>query len=150
VYQLLVYLHVLGAVIWVGGAVAIQVLAIRFSRSADPAELARFAPHMEFLGSRLFGPAAVVILVTGLIMTVQAWSFDQLWIAVALVLWILSAVSGAVYLGPRARRAAALVEAEGPSSVEGRVIFNRLALVSRLELVSFFVIIALMVVKPGS
>lgn len=149
-YQLILYLHILGGIVWVGGAVAIQVLSIRFSRSDDPAELPRFATHMEFLGRVLFGPAAIVILVTGLIMTFQAWSIGQFWIAVALGLWILSAVSGAVYLGPRAKRAAALVETEGPSSAEAHTLLRRLALVSRLELISFAVIVALMVFKPGA
>ena len=149
-YQLILYLHILGGIVWVGGAVTIQVLAVRFSRADDPGELPRFAGHMEFLGRVLFGPAAIVILVTGLIMTFQQWSIGQLWIAVALGLWILSAVSGALYLGPRAKRVAALVEAEGPSSVEARTLFQRLALVSRLELISFAVIVGLMVFKPGA
>jgi hypothetical protein len=44
----------------------------------------------------------------------------------------------------------ALFDAEGPSSVAARQLIGRLFLVTRLELVSFAVIIALMVFKPGS
>ena len=43
-----------------------------------------------------------------------------------------------------------LFDAEGPESVAGRQLLGRMFLVSRLELVSFVVIIALMVFKPGS
>jgi hypothetical protein len=63
---------------------------------------------------------------------------------------VLSAVAGAVYLGPRAKRVGELFDAEGPSSEAGRSLMNRLFLVSRLELLSFAIIVALMVFKPGS
>ena len=42
------------------------------------------------------------------------------------------------------------LEAEGPTSTAARALLDRVFLVSRLELVSFAVIIALMVFKPGS
>jgi hypothetical protein len=83
-------------------------------------------------------------------MTVQAWSFGQLWIAGSIGLWVLSAVAGGAYLAPRSKQAAALFEAEGPASATGWRITQRMFLVSRLELVSFALIIGLMVFKPGA
>jgi uncharacterized membrane protein len=149
-YQLLLYVHVVCAVIWVGGAVYAQILAVRVSRSRDAAELPRLARHIEFIGSRIFVPAALLLFLAGIAMTLQAWSFGRAWIALAVVLWILSALAGAVYLGPRAKRVAELFDTEGPASSAGRDLLDRMFLVSRLELVSFAVIIALMVFKPGS
>jgi uncharacterized membrane protein len=149
-YQVLVFLHVLSAVIWVGGAITGQLLAMQISRSDDPADLPKYARQIAVLGNRLFLPAAIVIIVTGVVMTIQAWSFEQLWIAVAIVLWILSAALGAIYVGPRIKRATASFDAEGPTSEEGRRQLNSVLLVARLELLSFLVIIGLMVFKPGS
>ena len=68
---------------------------------------------------------------------------------VSVALWVLSAVVGAVYLGPRVKRASELFETEGPISQEGRELIDRLFVVSRLELVGFAVIIALMTFKRG-
>jgi len=102
------------------------------------------------LGSRVFVPAALLIVITGAVMTVQMWNFGQLWIAVSIALWMLSAILGAAFLAPGSKRAAALFDSEGPASVAGRRVIARLFLVSRLELVSFAVIIALMVFKPGA
>jgi uncharacterized membrane protein len=150
VYQLLLFIHVICAVIWVGGAFYAQLLAFRVTRSPDPAELPRLARHIEYIGTRVFLPAAVLLFVAGTAMTLQAWSFGQTWIAVSVALWVLSAVVGAVYLGPRVKRAAELFEAEGPTSQAGRGLLDRLFLVSRLELVGFAVIIALMTFKPGA
>jgi uncharacterized membrane protein len=146
----LLYIHIVCSVIWVGGAFYIQVLAIVVSRSDDPMELPRLARNLELIGARVFAPAAFLLFVAGVVMTIQNWSFGQTWIAVSVGLWVLSAVSGAVYLAPRAKRVAELFEAEGHSSAVARQLLGRMFLVSRLELVSFAVIIGLMVFKPGS
>ena len=149
-YQVLLYIHIVSAMIWVGGAFAIQALAVLVSRSDDPMELPRLGRNLEIVGTRIFRPAAVVLFVAGAIMTIQNWSFGNTWIAVSVGLWIVSALSGALYLGPRAKRVAALFEAEGAVSTEARRTIGQMFVVLRLELVSFAVIIALMVFKPGS
>jgi uncharacterized membrane protein len=148
VYQLLLYVHIVSAIVWVGGSFYVQLLAIRVSRSDDPAEIPRLARHVEALGNRAFVPAAALLFLSGLAMTSQAWGFGQTWIVVSIALWVLSAVAGAVYLAPRAKRAARLFETEGPASVAGLALIRRMFLVSRLELLSFAVVVALMVFKP--
>lgn len=149
-YQLLLYIHIVCAVIWVGGSFYVQLLALRVTRSEDPAEVPRLARNVEAIGTRVFVPAATLLFIAGAVMTAQRWSFGQTWIAVAIALWVLSAISGAVYIAPRAKRAAALFETEGPTSAAGRELTQRIFIVSRLELVSFAIILALMVWKPGT
>ena len=61
-----------------------------------------------------------------------------------------SALLGSLYIGPRTKRIAELFEAEGPTSPAARQLLDKVFLVSRLELVSFAVIVALMVFKPGA
>ena len=147
-YEWLLYVHILAAVIWVGGAVFVQVLAVRVTRSGQPEELPVFARHVEALGNWLFMPAAVLLLISGAAMTYQVWNFGQGWIVAAIGLWVLSAVIGAIYLAPRAKRAAKLFESEGPTSPEAVRLVGRMFLVSRLELLSFAIAIGLMVFKP--
>jgi len=147
-YELVKYVHILCAVVWVGGAFYAQLLAVRMSRSSDPAELPSLGRHIEFLGTRVFLPASILLFIAGAILTAQRWEFQQAWISIAIVLWLISALVGSIYLGPRSKRVAQLFEAEGPTSTAGRALLNRLFVVSRLELVSFLVIIALMVAKP--
>ena len=149
-YQLLVFVHIVCAIIWVGGAFFAQLLAIRVQRASDPTELPSFARNVEFLGMRVFLPASILLFIAGAAMVAQAWSFGQLWVAVAMGLWLLSVLLGALYIGPRTKKIAALFEAEGPTSTSARALLDKVFLVSRLELVSFAVIVALMVFKPGS
>jgi uncharacterized membrane protein len=149
VYELVKYVHILCAVVWVGGAFYAQLLAIQVARSSDPADLPKLGRHIELIGTRVFLPASILLFVAGVIMTTQRWAFQQTWISIAIVLWLFSALVGSLYLGPRSKRVAQLFEAEGPLSAAGRSLLGRLFLVSRLELVSFLVIIALMVAKPS-
>ena len=148
-YELVKYVHILCAVVWVGGAFYAQLLAIQVARSSDPADLPKLGRHIEFLGTRVFLPASILLFIAGVIMTTQRWAFQQTWISIAIVLWLVSALVGSLYLGPKSKRVAQLFEAEGPLSAAGRALLGRLFLVSRLELVSFLVIIALMVAKPS-
>jgi uncharacterized membrane protein len=149
VYELVKYVHIVCAVVWVGGAFYAQLLAVQVSHSSDPADLPKLGRHIEFLGTRVFLPASILLFVAGVIMVTQRWAFQQTWITIAIVLWLVSALVGSLYLGPNSKRVAVLFETEGPVSVAGRSLMGRLFLVSRLELVSFLVIIALMVAKPS-
>jgi uncharacterized membrane protein len=150
VYELLLYVHIICAVIWVGGAFFSQLLALRVQRSTDPEDLPKFGRNVEFLGLRVFLPASILLFIAGAAMVAQQWSFGQTWVAVSMGLWLVSILAGALYIGPRTKKIAELFETEGPTSVGARALLDRVFLVSRLELVSFAIIIALMVFKPGT
>ena len=50
-YDLIKYVHVICAIIWVGGAFFAQLLAIRASRSDDPADLPKLGRASPTSGS---------------------------------------------------------------------------------------------------
>ena len=105
---------------------------------------------LPVLSMRVFLPASILLFLAGAAMVAQQWGFGQTWVAVSMGLWLVSVIAGAVYIGPRTKKVAQLFEAEGPTSTAARAMLGRVFLVSRLELVSFAVIIALMVFKPGA
>ena len=49
-YNAIKFVHVISAIIWVGGAFFAQLLAIRAQRSTDPAELPRLGAALGELG----------------------------------------------------------------------------------------------------
>jgi membrane protein DedA with SNARE-associated domain len=106
--------------------------------------------YAERVGTFVFLPASIILFLAGAAMVLQAWNFGQLWVAASVALWIGSALAGALYLGPTAKKVGKLFETEGPDSTKGRTLLSRVFLVSRLELLSFAVVIALMVFKPGA
>ena len=147
-YELVKYVHILCAIVWVGGAFYAQVLALQVAKSSDPADLPKLGRHIEFIGTRVFLPASILLFIAGIILTTQRWAFQQTWISIAIMLWLFSALVGSLYLGPRSKKVAELFDAEGPTSTAGRALLGRLFLVSRVELGAFLVTIALMVAKP--
>ena len=73
----------------------------------------------------MFLPASILLFMAGAAMVAQQWSFGQTWVAVAIGLWILSVIAGAIYVGPRTKKIAELFEAEGPTSTAARALLSR-------------------------
>lgn len=149
IYRLIVYIHVLAAIAWVGGAFAINLLGTRVARSSDPDELPKLGRQIEWFGLRYFLPISIITFIAGFILVTQRWSFSELWISLAMLLWLVSALLGALYIGPRSKKVAEMFETLGHTSSEARSASARLFMVARLDLLIFLVIVGLMVWKPG-
>jgi len=78
----LLFLHILGAIIWIGAGAAVSLIGMRMRRSPDRSALADFARTLRYVGLRAFMPAFVVVLATGLLMVLAGsrWKISQPWI----------------------------------------------------------------------
>ena len=149
-YQWLLTVHILAAVVWVGGAFALQVLAIRVVRDPDPTRLAAFARDTEVVGMRVFLPASLVLLLFGFWLVHEGnWSLAEGWLTFGLIVIGISIATGAGFLGPESGRIARVIEAEGPASPDARRRISRIFLVSRIELVLLVLTVVAMTAKPG-
>lgn len=151
-YNAFKFVHVLSAVVWVGGACTVQVYALLALRTDDPVRVASFARDTEFVGTRIFLPSSLIVLVSGIFTLHDSdglWSFSQGWVQFGLVVIALSIVVGAGYLGPESGRIAKATEAGGVESPEAQRRIRRIFLVSRVELVFLLAVVFDMVVKPG-
>jgi len=141
-------IHVVCAVIWVGGAATIQVLSTRALRG-DGRRQVEFAQDAEFVGMRVFMPTTIVLLLSGIGATVNGdWDWGYNWITFGLLVFAASFVVGAGFLGPESGRIAKLIEAEGPDSPRVGARIRRILTISRVELVFLLAVIWNMVVKP--
>jgi uncharacterized membrane protein len=146
-YEFLLFVHVAGAIVWVGGGFYVQTYGMIELRSGDPASIARFAGNAGFLGERLFTPTSIVVLLAGIGLMIDGnWPWGRLWVDFALVAWVGSAVLGAGYLGPTAKRIAVV----GPQTPEGQRLIRRVFALLRIDLMLLFAIVLAMVVKPTS
>ncbi len=146
-YEILKSLHVLGAVVWVGGAVALNVLGARVLRGHDETRHGLFARDVEWLGNRLFVPASVVLIVTGVWAALDAdIGFDTPWIAIGLAVWLASFVAGAAFVGPTLGKMAK--DYLGGDVRRGRARLDKVLLVARVELLLLLLVVVVMVVKP--
>jgi uncharacterized membrane protein len=142
-------IHVITAVIWVGGAAMIQAYAFRILRTEDGKRQADFAKDTEVVGMRVFVPASLILVLAAIAMMVNLdWSWSQNWIILGLIAFVLSFVLGAGFLGPEGGRIAALIEQRGPDSPAVQARIRRILTISRCELIVLLTVIVNMVVKP--
>ena len=146
----LLFVHVLSAMVWLGGGLTLMLAGFRARSSARPEAVAEFAGTVPFVGLRVLMPSVVVLLVTGIwqVLASSAWSFSQLWVRLALGLFILAFLVGAVYLS-RVGIGLARATADNRLASEGTALLN-------CWLVGYLVVLALLVVavwdmifKPG-
>lgn len=150
IYELGLTLHILAAIVWVGGASTVQVLALRVFGRDDPAEIARFSSDTEVLGMRVIMPASLLVILTGGWMVFHGpWALADPWVGTALGLFVLSFLTGMGFLGPESGRISKLTSEHGAEHPEVQRRIKRIMLVSRIELVWLVAIVVLMVLKPG-
>jgi uncharacterized membrane protein len=108
-YDWLLFLHVLAAMVWVGGGVILAVTAARVLRDPDPAAVGRFTTSLRVLGPLVLAPATVAVfgLGIGLVVDTDAWDFGQLWVQLGLGLFAAAFLIGAVWQSRTALAAAA-------------------------------------------
>jgi uncharacterized membrane protein len=150
-FELYLAVHLVCVVVWLGGSLMMQLFALR--AAASPDEGTQFFVFREtgWLGQRLFIPAALLVLVTGLLMVGEFnYSLGDFWVSFGFAVLVLSFLLGSLYLGPQAERAGKLMEAEGPDAPEVKRLYSRVLLLSRIELTLLFLVVIDMAVKPGA
>lgn len=149
-YQVYLAVHILAAVLWVGGAFTIQVLAIRASRPGARLQLGSLAAEIEWVGTRLFIPSSLLLVIFGfMLMSEGNWDYEG-WVVFAIAVWLASFVVGAAFLGPQSGKLSEDIARHGPDSAQAVERLSRIFLVSRIELVFLLLVVLDMALKPGS
>jgi putative copper export protein len=149
--QLLLTLHILAAATWIGAALAVQVIAGQMRSSTPDAVVDRFAIDAETIGKTLFAPAAIVLLVSGVILAVrQNVGWTEPWLLIGIGAVVAAGAVGGAFLIPEARRLAELARTPGHDSAEIRDRARRRFLVARIDLVVLIFGVGDMVFRPGA
>jgi uncharacterized membrane protein len=148
-YELLLFVHIAGAIVWIGGGLVTQFFALRILRTNDARRLAAFAADVEWIGTRVFLPTSLVVVVAGILLMFDGdWAWSRAWIVLALILYAITFAAGAGFFGPEAGRISKLIESQGPESPEAQARIRRILVLTRLDLILLFAIVYLMSVKP--
>ncbi|MBA2333217.1 MAG: DUF2269 family protein [Actinobacteria bacterium] len=150
-YEILLFLHITAAVIWLGSGFFVQMLVGRAERTNDRLLLKQFSAYPAWMAQRIFIPASLAVLVLGILLTIEGpWSFDQLWIVLGLVGYAISFLTGILFIEPQGKRIYAAIEAHGPESPQAALQLARINVVSRLELVVLYLVVYVMALKPSA
>ncbi len=144
-------LHVLAATVWVGGGVTLSVLALRARSASDARSIADFARVLPYVGIRVLMPSVVIVLVTGVWMVLggSEFSFSQAWVRLALGLFAVAFLVGAVYMS----RVGILLDRGAQAAPAGerlRPLLDRWIAGYAVVLAVLLVALWDMVFKPGS
>jgi hypothetical protein len=115
-YRVLLFVHVLAAAAWAGGALYAFLLGMTVRSSGDVMRMANYGREVGEFGGRYFAPAAIVTVLAGIWLVVDAdIGFDHFWILSAFAVWIYSIVSNVTWLAKLVERASAGAAERGPT-----------------------------------
>jgi len=146
----LLLIHILGAVIWIGGGVILSVIGARARQSEDPRTIGEFAQLLSYVGLRVLMPAVVAVIVSGVwLVLVSPWSFTQLWVILALVAFVLAFLIGALYLSRVAIELERVTTRTDASLQAARDVLGRWIIGYQIILLILLFALWDMVFKPG-
>jgi uncharacterized membrane protein len=142
-------IHVVAAIVWVGGGSVITLLAWRASRAKDTLQLLQIGKQAEWLGTRVFMPASLTVLAMGIVLMAKGdFGYGEFWTLFGVVGWAVSFVVGAAFLGPQGGKLGRLMETRGPDDPEVAARLDVIINVARADAVLVLLIAADMVAKP--
>jgi uncharacterized membrane protein len=150
--ELLLLVHVVAVIVWLGGAFMLGLLFERAERSSDEAIVLGLSKMGAFLGKAVFNPAGIVTLVAGiwLVIEVDSFEFSDPWISIGFLGVATGAILGMAFYPKAFRRVQEGIEGDGLLSNETLSALRTLRLVSLLEWVFLIVVVWAMVFKPGA
>lgn len=149
VYELLLLLHIISAIIWVGAATTYFALELRTDLSGDLEREASQNDDAKWLSPRLFIPTSIGTLIFGILAAIEGdWDFGSLWIIIGLTGFGVSFATGIGYFEPEIKKLAAAIERGGAADPEVRRRTATIKMVGRIELAVLYVVVGSMVAKP--
>ena len=148
-YSLVKFLHVLAAVLWVGGGFALMMLSVRADMAGDVQRTLSAMGAVGELGNRLFMPASVLTLLFGIIMCWFWVGFSELWIIIGLAGYTTTFLIGTMIFKPTADRMGEIIARDGmtPAVLD---VGRRILRVARFDYTVMLIVVADMVLKPTS
>lgn len=145
------FIHVLGAIGWLGGGLMLTLLGLRARSSPSPEAAGEFARTLPYVGPRLLLPSSLAVPVTGVWMVLDssAWKFSQLWVVLAIGLFLVALAVGALYVGRVGIQLARATDAGAASTAEMALMLRRWLLGYGVVLAVLLVAVWDMVFKPG-
>jgi uncharacterized membrane protein len=147
-YEFWLFVHVLMAIVWVGGNIHLQIIGARLMAAQDALQVGNFSKQAEWIGTRVLTPAAILIVIAGVIMVLDRWDFEQLWIIIGIAGFLYSFINGAALLGPLSGKTGKLIDEKGVEDPQVQTNIRRIFLYGRIELVILIVVVWAMTMKP--
>lgn len=142
--KILLAVHVLGAVLWVGGGSTLHVLGLR-AKKKGRAAMESFVEDASAIGPKFYAPLSVIMLIAGIFLVKKA-GFEQsdVFVQIGYTGWIISFIIGVAVYPRIEKKLSAATDDAGYLAA-----FNTYARVNQIELLVLLLVVINMAVKPG-
>lgn len=147
-YQFWLFLHIAAAAAWIGAGIR-QLVEAPVVRTGEPVARALWYRSQVAMGTRLFAPAAVIVLVSGILLVLdnEAVGFGTPFVSIGFAAVIFGAAVGPAVFGKRGEAAAARLEAGDVAGADE--IAKKTRPIALLDMAILLVALAAMVWKWG-
>jgi uncharacterized membrane protein len=143
--------HVFSAVVWVGGGTTLVILVLLTERENDPLALASLGQKIDFIATRVYVPASLLVLLFGILMMLKGdLDWGQFWIVAGLVGFAATFLTGIGFLTPQVKKLNAIAAEKGPAHAETQAQLKKVLTVARFDVALLLLIVADMTAKPFS
>ena len=148
-YDFLLTVHVLAAILWVGGSWMLLVLG--YALRGDAVERRNdFTRFTEKIGPRFFAPLSVIVILAGSFLVDEVgYGYADTWITLGYVGWFLSFLIGVGFYPREGKRREELIEREGVEAPGVAASLSRILTVATVDTVIVTLVVIDMTTKPG-
>jgi len=148
-YQIYLAVHVVAAVIWVGGDVTLTTLGIVFERRQEGEVLAALGRMGTWIGTRVYTPILFIVIAFGIAtMHETHYGYNHFWVIFGLIGWAVATCLGIGFVGPELGRIDQAARTHGPQSPEVMARVKRLFMIFRFDTALLILIVLDMAAKP--
>jgi uncharacterized membrane protein len=148
VYTLFKFLHIVGAIVWIGGVISVNIISVRIAREKDGAALAAISRQSRFYGMAIIGPAAGLTLLAGIVMIAVSGLSVPLWIAWGLAAILVSMGLGATLIRRAGEELSQLAATATPGDSRLSALQQRLSTLNIVNVLVLLSAVWAMVFKP--
>lgn len=146
--DILLFLHIFGFGIWFGAGITVGFLNLKTSKTRNLEKINDSANSIEWLANRLFKPASLLTLISGVWMVILAkWvGFLDFWIIFSLVLVVATFFLGGVLIPKLVKQIS-----QAKNNGDTQKVLNthyKLIFVSHLDSIAILLVVFDMIVKP--
>ncbi len=145
VHEWLLFIHIVGAVVFVGGGITLGVQVLGAGRAPR-----QFLDLAELAG-RAIGVGAVLTLLSGIALVVESdvWSFSMGFVLFGIATIVISGAVDALYFRKQTAAIGGAIEEGGPESPEVKAGLKRMAIANAMVILLYIATIWAMVFQPG-
>ena len=147
--DLLLTIHVLAAVIWVGGSVLMLVMGF-YLRGRDLPTRVEYTRWTEWVAPRLIAPASIAVIIAGpLLVSEIGYEMNEPWLHVGFFGWFLSFIIGVAFYPREGKKRERLIEKHDIRHETVAASVDRVLKVAAIDTLIVVLVVIDMTTKPG-